>query len=123
MAQGGESQTSSTGWVTLVDKKLTNLKPGTNLYVVAGIDSQFRADTQTRHYLTLQQRHGVRLGALCLGPYFLAQVGLLTDHHCAEHSESYPLFWEKFSGVRMSETCFVRKGCPTRHQVAQRALN
>ncbi len=45
MAQGGESQASSNGWVTLVDKELTNLKSGTKLYVVAGIDSQFRADT------------------------------------------------------------------------------
>lgn len=112
MAPGGERQTSSNGLMTLVDSDIRNLRHGTKLYVVSGIDAQLKTDDRLSSYLRLQNRHGVQLGALCSGAYVLAQAGLLTGRSCAVHWEYYPLFREHFSDVHLSEDVFYAKSRP-----------
>lgn len=112
MSPDGESQTSSNGLVTLVDSDLQNLRHGTKLYVVSGIDAHLKSDDRLNNYLRLQHRHGVQLGALCSGAYILAQAGLLTNHSCSVHWEYYPVFREKFSNVNLSEDVFYAKARP-----------
>ncbi len=112
MAPNGQSQTSSNGLVTMVDSDLKDLRHGTNLYVVSGIDAQTKTSERLNSYLRLQHRHGVQLGALCSGAYILAQAGLLTGHTCAVHWEYYPLFRERFRDVYLIEDAFCADGHP-----------
>lgn len=106
MAPEGDRQISSNGLVTLVQSELRNLRRGTNLYVISGIQAEDNVNARLETYLRFQHRHGVQLGALCSGSYILARAGLLNGHTCAVHWEYYPQFREQFPDVTLTEDAF-----------------
>jgi len=112
MSPEGVSQTSSNGLVTLVGCALKDLRRGTKLFVVSGVDAHLQATDQIKSYLRAQNRHGVELGAICSGAYVLALAGLLKGHVCAIHWEYYPMFRETFRDIELRGETFVAQSCP-----------
>ena len=112
MAKGGKSQVSSDGLETYVHSDLSPQSRGTMLFVVSGADPQQRYSSELTNFLRSQQRHGVRVGALCSGSFFLAQAGLLTNTPCAIHWEYHPTFHEDYPHVKITSEVFAAQKQP-----------
>lgn len=112
MAEGGKSQISSNGLETNVHSDLSPQSRGTMLFVVSGADPQQRYSSELTNFLRSQHRHGVHVGALCSGSFFLAHAGLLTNTPCAIHWEYFPTFHESYPHVKITADVFAAQKHP-----------
>lgn len=76
------------------------------LFVCGANPVPVQIDAAVLQWLRALARHGVPLGGICTGSYWLARAGLLDGYHCTLHWEDADRFLADFHKVRVSSRVF-----------------
>lgn len=91
---------------SLADFDLFNEKVDV-LIVCGGLRVKAQSSALVRNKLRKADSHGVVLGGLWNGAYFLADAGLLSGYQCAYHPDGRAMMAEEFQDVTISARSYV----------------
>ncbi|BCZ84920.1 GlxA family transcriptional regulator [Paraburkholderia terrae] len=102
IAPGGQIAVSSDGIRVLPDVTMAESGRFDAVFVVGPNPIPRRGIGSVLDWLRLQARHGVALGGLDTGSFFLARAGLLNGYRCTIHWEDQDVLMEQFPKVTVS---------------------
>lgn len=107
ITEDGNSVAASDGMNIAPDHSIDSVPELDTLIVVGGVN--ITRNCSRRHISWLQRlaRQHVRLGAVCTGPYLLAEAGLLDGYDCSAHWECIASLQEAFPKVHCTNNLFV----------------
>jgi transcriptional regulator GlxA family with amidase domain len=103
----GEPVASSSGVEVRADFAIAEIERMPTVFVCGGIETHLFEDKRLASWLRQIERRGVNIGALCIGSYILARLGMLDGYRCTIHWEYLPGFVEDFPEIDVSEDLFV----------------
>ncbi|MEO1681066.1 MAG: GlxA family transcriptional regulator [Pseudomonadota bacterium] len=104
----GAHAKSSDGTVTLVHHAFEALPTADLLFVLSGLDMQYKNHDRLTVALRKIDRHSqTRIGAICSGAWILAHAGFLNGQRAAIHWDYHDSFMEAFPEVNLVRSVFV----------------
>lgn len=109
-SENGEWAVCSNGTRVAVDAGLIETGHSDTILVCGGVDVARAATRPILGWLRREARRGARVGALCTGPWVLAEAGLLEGRRATIHWENQDGFAEAFPDITLVRTVFVEDG-------------
>ncbi|MBV9243493.1 MAG: AraC family transcriptional regulator, partial [Methylobacteriaceae bacterium] len=98
----GRPVTASNGVAVTADGAYSDMADLRDVVVCGGIDVQKINHGALIARLRKLASQGVSIGAVCTGPFILAQSGLLDGYRCTIHWENYDSFREQFPHLEVT---------------------
>ncbi|MBV9635226.1 MAG: GlxA family transcriptional regulator, partial [Methylobacteriaceae bacterium] len=102
----GRPVNASNGVAVTVDGAYSDMADLRDVVVCGGIDVQKINHGALIARLRKLASQGVSIGAVCTGPFILAQSGLLDGYRCTIHWENYDSFREQFPHLEVTQELY-----------------
>ena len=103
----GDHVATSSGVSVQADLRAGEALDFARVFVVSGGTAEVFEAPRAWSWLRQLDRHGVALGAVADGSFFLARAGLLGDHACTIHWQSQAAFAEAFPEIDLRPDLYV----------------
>jgi transcriptional regulator GlxA family with amidase domain len=102
----GRPVKASNDVVVAVDGSFADMGDLRDVVVCAGVDVHKISHGPLVAKLRKLAAQGVAIGAICTGPYVLADAGLLDGYRCTIHWENYDSFKERFPDLNVTQELY-----------------